>query len=300
MRAPPRGAGPEADASPLPSAGDDRGGTGTAVAPASEPPVPTAPGDPPAGVAPAAAPDAAGPVARPVRSEGPAVEDGPVVASPWAPPPDPLDLPWGRVRQGPGDRLFARGTGLLLAGSLLGGALIVARDVAFVAMSVDLRRAATQPQDGFLGDGFLAELTALVIAPSQVLLAVPGAMVSAGAYQRGRWAGWYTSDGLPPNAVMRRRARLGWALVGAGAAMYVGQFVAMAVWISGEGLDGQSFVGIHMGLSLAGTALLVPGLSLGPYASGVLKGRARRAAAGLTVAPSFTRGGPMVTLGGRF
>ena len=291
-------------------------------APPSGPAPPVLPPEPePAAPVPAAPSDAAAeaPPSEPSSLEGgssvpsgsPAATGGtppasvPGTESPPPPAPatiDPIDLPDPPRDPGPGDRAFARGTVLLITGGMLGGTLVLARDVVFAAMLADLARARTDPvgSDAATGAGYLAALGTIIAAPTQLIGTIPIAMVASGARQRGRWAGWYASDLHPPNAALRRRARVGSVLVGVGSAVLVGQLVTMVGMAVRGNTYGAAFPLVEVGLSLTATGLIVPGLAIGPFARGVLEGRRARGAAGLVVAPARFVRGAGVTVGGRF
>ncbi len=274
------------------------------TAPSPSPQVPASPGParpplrPPPGTGAAATAPVQPPTEPgPVDPAAPAPTPPPVQAANR--PPDAFDLPWASMDERPRDRWFSRGTAMLLTGSLIGGTWLLARDIVYVMMIPDLRAAAkANPDDPLSSAGGFAAVSAMIIAPTQVLLAIPGALVSAGAHQRGLWAGSYLAERLPARAVMRRHATIGWSLVGVGAALFVGQFVVTVV----GGIDGGEvtppYAAAHIGLSLAATATTISGLALGPYASGVL--HAPRRHAQLSFAPTITRRGLSFTLGGRF
>ena len=218
---------------------------------------------------------------------------------------EPADLPWRTPAPEPtggADRLFGRGTVLLTLGGVLGGMFVLTRDVAYVVMLVDLRRAAderNQVSDAYLGFGEVAIFGSFVVAPLQFFVALPAGLVGAGAYRRGRYAGWYGEHVRRAGGSLAARRTAGWVLVGAGSALFLTQFAVMQAWFWTDRVDDRTFAMSHIGLSLAATGAMAAGLSMGPYASGVLRGRRERARLSMPMLHPL-RGGGALSIGGRF
>ncbi len=194
-------------------------------------------------------------------------------------------------------RPHARGTTSLIAGAMLGGAMVLARDLVLALDLVELRRGTSSVSDA--GDHFLD--TPVLVAPLQLLLAVPAALIASGAYQGGRWRARVEPAGSSPQRSLRRRAAAGWALVGAGLgllALDAGVLVVSGVsdWLN----EGDRYPYLHISLSLVGTGALATGLAIGPHAAGRLRGHRERRAFTWTVTPLTLRAGGGVGLAGRW
>jgi len=218
---------------------------------------------------------------------------------------DPADLPWRTPAPEPAggaDRLFGRGTVLLTFGGVLGGMFVLTRDVAYVVMLVDLRRAAderNQVSDVDLGFGEAAFIGTIVLSPLQLFAALPAGLVAAGAHQRGRYAGWYEDPSEGGGRSLAARRTAGWVLVGTGGLLFLAQLVAIPEMVRRGRVDDRTIVLSHMGLSLAATGAMAAGLVMGPYAGGLLRGRRERARLALPMLQPL-RGGAGISLGGRF
>ena len=133
-----------------------------------------------------------------------------------------------------------------------------------------------------------------------ILPTVPVALMAAGVHRRGRSDAWHRRRARGSDAALRRRAAVGWALLGGGTLLLAAQAgVGMAILRTETDAAFIRTSNVHVATSLLGTALAGAGLGLGPYAGGQLQGRRERSM-NLALAPLRLPGGAGLTLGGRF
>ncbi|RMG98800.1 MAG: hypothetical protein D6705_04845 [Deltaproteobacteria bacterium] len=254
---------------------------------------PAAEGAPPSSVPPASP----GARSRAEASPAPAVPPLPsrAVDDERAPGLDPLRD--ASPRKGPS----RRGTALMVTGIVMGGAGLLARDLVFVFDLVGMRRAARRPPTDVETEIDYFWITPYIVAPAQLLSALPASLVATGAFRRGRWRAWYAPEEGAPNVNrLRKRASFGWTLLGLGYGLYL---VDMIVLLAPTPQLADSDFGLyltHIGLSLAGTAAITTGLAIGPHAAGRLRGHAERGRVAWTVTAAPVRAGGGLQIAGRF